>query len=475
MHVLNLIAVITFALFVESSLINSDSEINRINALGAGWRAGHNKRFENVTIEGAHRLLGLNEVPVPVSEKRARDLNEISSLPASFDARTRWPSCVMPIRDQAACGACWSFAASSVFGARMCIQSGGTAKVDMAPQIGISCNLNNNGCGGGTLGNAWEYFKTQGTVAEIDYPFASAGGNEGTCRVKSGSKRYFAASYTRPTTVADMQNAIYTTGPIQVGMDIYSDFYNYRSGIYARTSNQLAGGHSVYLVGWGISGSTPYWIAVNSWSEAWGMAGTFFIVRGSNMCNIEKGYLPVAGVIDTSSIPTTAAPTTTTTRAPTTTTTTAPPTTTTTTRAPTTTTTAAPCWTCPAGFVHWYDIGLPEPTDRCACVPAPTTSTAPTTTTAAPTTTTTTSAPTTTTTTAPPTTTTTTRAPTTVPNCWTCPAGYAHWFDLGLPEPLDKCACVAIRNCWTCPPGLVHWYDIGLPEPADKCACVTQP
>jgi hypothetical protein len=53
-----------------------------------------------------------------------------------------------------------------------------------------------------------------------------------------------------------------------------------------------------------------------------------------------------------------------------------------------------------------------------------------------------------------------------------------HWYDIGLPEPADKCACVvdtSSRNCWTCPAGFVHWYDIGLAEPADKCACVAKP
>jgi cathepsin B len=436
---------------VQSKLINDEAEINYINQLNAGWQAGHNSRFENVTEEEAHKLLGLSEIPVPVSDRRARDLHEIQSLPASFDARRQWPSCVMPIRDQGNCGGCWSVAASSVFGARLCIQTGGRVKVDMSPQVGIDCNTANNGCSGGTIGNAWEYFKTHGTVAEADYPFK---GTRGTCNIKSSAKRYYATSYTRATTVAAMQNAIYTTGPIQVGFDVYSDFYKYRSGIYSRTSNTKVGGHSVYLVGWGISGSTPYWIAINSWGSNFGMSGAFYIVRGSNMCNIEKGYLPIYGTIATATVTTTTKAPTTTTRAPTTTT-----------RAPTTTT-RAPTTKAPTTTTR-----APTTTTR-----APTTTTrAPTTTTRAPTTkapTTTTRAPTTTTTRAPATTTKAQR------DCWTCPAGFVHWYDIGLPEPSDKCACVpdpASRNCWTCPAGYVHWYDIGLPEPSDKCACVIKP
>jgi len=43
-------------------------------------------------------------------------------------------------------------------------------------------------------------------------------------------------------------------------------------------------------------------------------------------------------------------------------------------------------------------------------------------------------------TTIPPVTTTTTSAP--ARNCWSCGPGYSHWYDLGLPQPEDPCACI---------------------------------
>ncbi len=104
--------------------------------------------------------------------------------------------------------------------------------------------------------------------------------------------------------------------------------------------------------------------------------------------------------------------------------------------------TPAPCWTCPANFVHWYDIeGMEQPADRCACVPNPS---------------------------VPPS-----------EYCWTCPAGYKHWYEIeGWPEPEDKCACFIPPTpapCWTCPAGYIHWYDVeGMAEPEDRCACVPQ-
>jgi hypothetical protein len=126
--------------------------------------------------------------------------------------------------------------------------------------------------------------------------------------------------------------------------------------------------------------------------------------------------------------------------------------------ASTSTSTAAPtynCWTCPNGYKHWYDLGWSAPSngDKCQCVQSTTTTTttkSPTTTTKASTTTTTTKAPTTTTTKASTTTTakvtTTTATPTTTRNCWTCPNGYKHWYDLGMNQPADPCACVAVTT-----------------------------
>ena len=37
-----------------------------------------------------------------------------------------------------------------------------------------------------------------------------------------------------PTTVATIKAEIYNNGPVEASFDVYSDFYNYKSGIYRR-------------------------------------------------------------------------------------------------------------------------------------------------------------------------------------------------------------------------------------------------
>jgi cathepsin B len=87
--------------------------------------------------------------------------------------------------------------------------------------------------------------------------------------------------------VSNIQNEISTNGPVQAAFNVYQDFFNYKSGVYKHVSGGLAGGHAIKIVGWGQSGSEPYWIVANSWGTSWGIDGFFWILRGHDECVIE--------------------------------------------------------------------------------------------------------------------------------------------------------------------------------------------
>jgi cathepsin B len=266
--------VLTLAVSTFASLpVLTSNFIDDVNAQKPGWRAGMNSRFTNLTLDQARSLLGLAEEPLPESQQRkvtSRSVNSIT-LPQEFDASVKWPKCVQPIRDQSGCGGCWAFASAGAFGFRYCVATNSATNIAMSPQYPISCDTGNNGCGGGTISGPWKFYASSGSVADSDYPFTSTTGISGTCNLKSGAKKYYSSSYKLLMSVADMQTEIYTNGPIQVGLAVYNDFFSYKSGVYSYTSGAYAGGHSVYLTGWGVDGyGTPYWIAVNSWGSGWG-------------------------------------------------------------------------------------------------------------------------------------------------------------------------------------------------------------
>lgn len=64
-------------------------------------------------------------------------------------------------------------------------------------------------------------------------------------------------------------------------MEIYTDFFNYKSGIYSHTTGTYAGGHAIKIVGWGVENGTEYWLCANSWGPNWGENGFFRISMGS--------------------------------------------------------------------------------------------------------------------------------------------------------------------------------------------------
>lgn len=85
---------------------------------------------------------------------------------------------------------------------------------------------------------------------------------------------------------AQIKSLIQSSGPVETGFTVYSDFFNYRSGIYHHVSGGVQGGHAVKIVGWGVQGSTKYWICANSWGTSWGESGYFKIQEGD--CGIDQ-------------------------------------------------------------------------------------------------------------------------------------------------------------------------------------------
>ena len=41
-------------------------------------------------------------------------------------------------------------------------------------------------------------------------------------------------------------------GPVEAAFTVYSDFENYKSGVYKSTSSKQLGGHAIRIVGWGV-------------------------------------------------------------------------------------------------------------------------------------------------------------------------------------------------------------------------------
>ncbi|EPB68440.1 papain family cysteine protease [Ancylostoma ceylanicum] len=102
-------------------------------------------------------------------------------------------------------------------------------------------------------------------------------------------------AYAVPGSVSAIQRDIMKNGPVVAAFTVYSDFMQYKSGIYKHTVGGEEGGHAVKIIGWGSENGVPYWIIANSWNSDWGEDGFFRMIRGENDCGIEENI--VAGLV----------------------------------------------------------------------------------------------------------------------------------------------------------------------------------
>jgi cathepsin B len=294
--------------------VNDESLIDYYNKImGSTWTAGHNDFFHGMNFDDARPLLGthlehngiLDHLNATL-ENSVYDAIADEDVPTDFDARTKWPDLIHPIRDQQHCGSCWAFSASEVLSDRVAIATGKKSPVLSAEDM-VSCDRGDMGCQGGRLANAWSYLKETGIVTDTCFPYTAGDGTAPQCVTKCADSETFTRTKVQDAYaingVANMQKEIMTKGPIQVAFTVYKSFMSYKTGVYQKHWYEFLpeGGHAVKIVGWGTESGTDYWLVANSWNTNWGLDGYFKIRRGVNACGMETQGPPYAGTVATSS------------------------------------------------------------------------------------------------------------------------------------------------------------------------------
>lgn len=310
-------------------------EVNKLNQSGAAsWTAAYDSSFVKVSVAKGKSKLGfimskeeeeqmknhtLSMVQEDMKQFSEEELSK-AAFSEEFDVRENWPECkpvTTHVRYQT-CNNCWSHSTALITESRLCIQTHGKFN---GPQAWLSqsfiaaCRTDGHDyClgGSGLLGfrtvSRWgvptggpDYRGNMQAGVQTCYPQVQPHDTQvrcpGACSPYTRYPRplsqdlFYVQYEPRPLHPVGsqvpymVQKALMTEGPILLGMRIYQDFYAYQSGIYKpvrKSWNLYMGGHAVTGMGFGPG----YILAINSWSESWGIRGAFHVAPDA----IDFGY-----------------------------------------------------------------------------------------------------------------------------------------------------------------------------------------
>jgi len=152
---------------------------------------------------------------------------DTSAAPASWDWRDHGK--VNAVKNQASCGSCWAFSATTALESAMAIQTGNLPIY--AEQQLVDCIYDRSGCNGGWMPTAWNFQKKNGNGAryEKDYPYTHTWA--GKCKESGKREHERVKSYSAVTKNNDGQMVAATAQHV-VAICIEANFKFYKGGIY---------------------------------------------------------------------------------------------------------------------------------------------------------------------------------------------------------------------------------------------------
>lgn len=293
-----------------------------------GWELDLKPEMSDFTMSDYINRLGLEE-PEDESEEEEQEgvsllLSGVNrSLPATFDARQKWPQCadvIGHIRNQGSCGSCWAFAAAGALDGRLCIASGGkfvgkNAFVSAGYLASCSYGGSRDGCAGGLPNKALKFAAAHGVPTGLAHtagcvPYFAAGDATQhlngasfssppcptTCEIKGYPRTLEADKFTpkglakvttlkRGDYLTTLKQVLVDSGPVPIAIYASPEFSYYKGGIY-NPGCRVRPNHATNAIGFGPG----YFLSTNSYGPEWGEGGTFKVAE----CVVIYGFAPNA-------------------------------------------------------------------------------------------------------------------------------------------------------------------------------------
>ncbi|NWX79390.1 CYSP2 proteinase, partial [Alca torda] len=210
-------------------------------------------------------------------------------LPESLDWRMY--GAVTPVKDQAVCGSCWSFATTGAMEGALFLKTGVLTPLSQQVLIDCSWGFGNYACDGGEEWRAYEWIKKHGGIASTE-SYGSYKGQNGLCHYNQSEMLAKITGYVNVTSgnITAVKAAIYKHGPVAVSIDAsHKTFSFYSNGVYYEPKCGNKPGeldHAVLAVGYGVLQGETYWLIKNSWSTYWGNDGYILMAMKDNNCGV---------------------------------------------------------------------------------------------------------------------------------------------------------------------------------------------
>ena len=230
------------------------------------------------------------EPPLPLHDST-------TPLPQSQDWRR--VGAITPVKDQGACGSCWSFASAETLESHWYLKTGQLE--ELSEQFILDCTPNpkqcggSGGCGGGTGALAYDRLKELGGIpSEWKYSYLSGNGSAGVChglplppqiqpahQGSIGKAANVSGRVSLPTNSLEaMMTAVGLVGPLAISVDAGA-WHDYESGVFdGGNHTHPTLDHLVQLVGYGEDADLgAYFLVRNSWTPQWGEGGYIRLKR----------------------------------------------------------------------------------------------------------------------------------------------------------------------------------------------------
>ena len=230
-------------------------------------------------------FLPLTDLPL-----RASEISFVEPLPSSFDLRDiDGHSYIGPVRDQCACGSCWSFgtlaAAESTWNRAHGLYDDQAIDLSEAFLVWSLSPLYDGlqGCDGGNLRESMNAVVEYGAPLEADFPYTVVDPGED---LHWDAERYTLPDWYNipPNDIETTKRILFQIGAIDAGVLVDDDFVAYSSGMFENNDTAIThlvphysdGNHAIALVGWNDEPGDDgmgYWVLRNSWGDSWGEDG----------------------------------------------------------------------------------------------------------------------------------------------------------------------------------------------------------